>query len=444
MVKRELARQARAVLDRNWLGAATRPAPRLYPHQWSWDSGFIATGYAHYQQKRAMTEMRSLFAGQWENGMLPHIIFNPETMGYFPGPEFWQTDRSAYAPASISTSGIVQPPNHASAIWHIYQLAADKAAAKGFLEQIYPALVSWHEFLYRDRDADGSGLVYIRHPWESGQDNSPIWDLAMSRVEIDLDMPPKYERVDNTLLDASERPSQEEYDVYAQLVNFAYEHDYDEARIRADCQFLIQDVLFNALLVQSNQALAEIAGELGEDPNPFLKWRRSTLQAMNEKLWSEEHGIYFDYDLREGERIEAHVAAGFTPLYAGIPSEEQAARILGRLNSGGFCPLNEMCWAVPSYDKQAPGFSPEGYWRGPIWININWLIYMGLMRYGFDDYAEKVRHAIIELPEERGFFEYFHPDTGHGHGSHDFSWTAALVLDLLYEEDGLPESHELS
>jgi hypothetical protein len=277
-------------------------------------------------------------------------------------------------------------------------------------------------------------LVYIRHPWESGQDNSPVWDLALARVDIDPDMPPEYERVDDILVDASERPSREQYDAYAQLVKEAYEQEYDEVRIRDTCQFLVEDVLFNTLLVRSNYALAMIAAELGEDPHPFEEWMRRTKEGMNGKLWSEEQGIYFDYDLGQDKLIEAHVAAGFTPLFGGIPDEPQASRILERLNSGGFCPLNEMCWAVPSYDKDAPGFVPEGYWRGPIWININWLIYQGLSRYGYYDYAQKVRQAIIELPEKRGFFEYFHADTGHGHGTHDFSWTAALLLDLLYEE----------
>ena len=65
--------------------------PSLYPHQWHWDSGFIAIGYAHYNEDRAMQEIRSLFGHQWENGMVPQIAFDPETLGnYFPEPDFWQ------------------------------------------------------------------------------------------------------------------------------------------------------------------------------------------------------------------------------------------------------------------------------------------------------------------------------------------------------------------
>ena len=30
-----LAKKAKKVLDGNWMGSATKPAPGLYPHQWS-------------------------------------------------------------------------------------------------------------------------------------------------------------------------------------------------------------------------------------------------------------------------------------------------------------------------------------------------------------------------------------------------------------------------
>jgi hypothetical protein len=42
-------KKARAVLEKNWMGDYTRPSSLLYPHQWSWDSGFIAIGYSTYE-----------------------------------------------------------------------------------------------------------------------------------------------------------------------------------------------------------------------------------------------------------------------------------------------------------------------------------------------------------------------------------------------------------
>jgi neutral trehalase len=155
---------------------------------------------------------------------------------------------------------------------------------------------------------------------------------------------------------------------------------------------------------------------------------------MNTSLWDEQHGIYFDYDLVAAHPIHAHVAAGFSPLYAGVPSTGQADKILQNLNSGGFCPINEECWAVPSYDREEPGYAPNRFWRGPVWINVNWVLYKGLRRYGYDFYADRVKQAIIELPRLGGFYEHFNPDNGQGGGAEKFSWTAALLLDILLEE----------
>ncbi|MDX1672931.1 MAG: hypothetical protein R3211_11355 [Balneolaceae bacterium] len=78
------------------------------------------------------------------------------------------------------------------------------------------------------------------------------------------------------------------------------------------------------------------------------------------------------------------------------------------------------------------GYSSSKYWRGPIWINMNWLLYHGLLNYRYDFYAEKIKQSIIDLPKMSGFHEYYDPDTGQGYGTDHFSWTAALFLDVHY------------
>jgi glucosylglycerate hydrolase len=62
---------AERVLRRNDMGGWTRAAPDLYPHQWSWDTGFIAVGLAHLDTGRAARELSSLFEHQWTNGKVP-------------------------------------------------------------------------------------------------------------------------------------------------------------------------------------------------------------------------------------------------------------------------------------------------------------------------------------------------------------------------------------
>jgi hypothetical protein len=430
-----LAAQAKRVLDSNRVGRFTKPAPNLYPHQWSWDSAFIAMGYAHYDQARAEEELRSLFAAQWTNGLVPHIVFNPQASGYSPNPEMWRTIGNQKVPPGSLTSGIVQPPVHATAVLHVSRYGRDQERARLFMAEMFPRLRDWHAYLYRERDRQSTGLVYIRHPWESGMDNSPLWDASLRRIQPRPEEVPAYRRVDTTIVDAADRPTNADYDRYMYLVKLFADRDYDEARIFPDCPYLIYDVLFNTLLCQANRDMAKIAAALGEDPAPFAAWAERTAQALNSTCWDAEHGIYVDFDLAAGQPIPAHVAAGFAPLYAGIPGTEQAQRMYSYLNSPAFCGLDEACYPVPSYNRLAPDYSPNRYWRGPVWINVNWLLYHGLRRYGFDAYARRVEQAMIELVRQHGFFEYFNPQTGQGHGTDQFSWTAALLLDVLYSAE---------
>ena len=430
----DLIRRAKMVLDFNWTGSYTQPGPRLYPHQWSWDSAFIAIGYARYDQSRAIKELTHLFESQWKNGLLPQIFFSPHFGRYFPGVGFWHAERSPHAPRDRKTSGVVQPPIHATAALHVYRYATDGVLARAFLEEVFPRLVAWHEYLHRERDPEGEGLVYIRHPWESGMDNSPMWDAIMQRLQLMPDEVPNFQRVDTLLVGHEEdRPAAAAYDRFAYLIQFFAERDYDEAKIRDGCPFLVQDVLFNALLCQADRDLSEIARILREDPAPYEARAERTAQTMNQKLWNEEHATYLDFDLVTGWPIYVYVAPNFVPLYAGIPDEDQALRMLDALENTGFSLRNKNIVPVPSYDPYGFGFSPVRYWRGPVWININWLLMRGLERYGFDDQAMRLRESIIKLVEEGGFFEYFDPTSGKGRGSVFFSWTAALLLDVLMD-----------
>jgi mannosylglycerate hydrolase len=324
-----LIRQAKEVLDFNWTGRYTkpgpgqytksgpdqytRPSPSLYPHQWSWDSAFIAIGYAHYAQDRAMQELRHLFESQWENGLLPQIVYDPHFSMYFPGIDFWCVGGNSHYPCDRKTSGVVQPPVHATAVLRIYQHAKDLVGARDFLEYAYPHLKAWHEYLYRERDPEGEGLVYIRHPWESGMDNSPLWDGIMQRLRLRRDQIPSYRRADTQSVAPQDRPDGSTYDRFAWLVQLFAKHDYDEAKIRRVSPFLVQDVLFNAVLYQADHDLAEIARILGEDPFTFEERADKSGRAIDQKLWNEEHGTYLDFDLVADRQIYAYTASNFVP-----------------------------------------------------------------------------------------------------------------------------------
>jgi Trehalase len=429
---KNLTRRALAVLDANWMGHATRASARLYPHQWSWDSACIAIGYAGSNQARAQTELRWLFAGQWTDGLLPHIRFADDAR-YFPGPEFWQTHRSPSAPRHPQTSGIVQPPVHATAVWQVYRRARDGDQAKAFLRELMPGLRRWHEYLYRERTRGDDGLVEIWHPWESGMDNSPLWDDALARISPGREAIPAYERVDLDFVDAAQRPTDAEYDRYAYLVKLYRDWRYDSRRIRQESPFALYDVLFNSLLVQANRDLAAIARVLEIDSEPFEAWAERTAAGLDARLWDDAEGSYGDYDVRRGERVPAQTSAAYAPLFAGIPTPERARRMLDRLMAASVA-VDGAGRVVTSVAPSDANYDPALYWRGPVWPMINWVVHSGLRRYGFVDEAREIRTALLELVRREGFWEHYNATTGRGQGTEQVSWTAALVLDLLEDE----------
>jgi hypothetical protein len=177
----QLAARARQVLRQNTMGDWTRAAPNLYPHQWSWDSAFIAIGPAHFNTRRALKELLALFGHQWRRpARFPtwSSIRKPRRGATSRGHSIWHAPRPPRCPpAPPYTRCLCQPPVHAIAALRVWEVAERKGEradqARDFLREIYPKLPLWHRYLMTHRDPEGFGLVTSYYPWESGPDNSP-------------------------------------------------------------------------------------------------------------------------------------------------------------------------------------------------------------------------------------------------------------------------------
>jgi glucosylglycerate hydrolase len=435
----DLAVQAAEVLSRNDMGGWTRAAPNLYPHQWSWDTGFIAIGLAHLDTSRAAGELTSLFRHQWTNGKVPHIVFNPDAPpdSYFPGAEHWSSAGTFLdaPPAPPYTSALCQPPTHALGALRVWELAGrdQEGLAWEFLHGIYPKLLAWHRYLATARDPEGSGLVTIYHPWESGTDNSPRWDPALRAVEIgDL---PSYERQDLNHVDhPDERPTDEEYARFLWLVELIKRARCDEGTLNDSHPFLVKDVLFSAILVAANEALLEIARvvEAPEEDVALIEgWIGRGREGLDER-WDPGLGLCLDYDLRRDTPLRARTIAGFSPLVAGGMEPGELEATLRTLNSPYFLGHPKLRRLLPpSTSPEEPRFHPRNYWRGPMWPVMSWLLWRSLALVGEEERAEALRQAALQELAEGGFAEYFEPFTGEPLGSDDQSWTAAVALDWL-------------
>jgi len=431
---KELQDKAKDVLNKNWRDGFSIPCENLYPFQWFWDSGFIAIGFAHFDMPKAEEEIKTLLDAQWGNGFIPHIIFHTDSDTYFPGPDFHRSDLHPEASKKYRSTGMTQPPVTGFVLQEIYRISKDKKATLKFIETLIDKVYYNHEYFYKNRDPQNEGLVYIYHNWESGTDNSPIWDDIWATMN-----PPEYtfERRDTTHVDASQRPSNREYDHYLYIIDIAKDHNYDDAKIAELSPFLVQDPLFNAILIKSNQSLIELYKLIGNNEdkiNQLQKWQEKSIATFNNKLFDKELGAYIHYDLRNERPIRFVSSSSFSPLFANIPSKERAG-ILVKTMMDKFG--NENQYLCASFDPTSERFNAKKYWRGPVWINLNWLLYYGLKQNGFIDIAERVKQDTIAMIEKNGFYEYFDPRKemhvkgNAGYGGNNFSWSAALFLDLI-------------
>ncbi len=111
-------------------------------------------------------------------------------------------------------------------------------------------------------------------------------------------------------------------------------------------------------------------------------FRRAGLMrnALNMKLCDASEALYYDYDLVSRKLIKRDTIFSYMPLFAGSPDQRMGKVLLEALLSHCFCVAERDCVAIPSYDMCQIDYEGEFYWRGL--------------------------------------------------GEKDFSWTAALIIDL--------------
>ena len=406
--------QARAILAANDRGGYTVPNGRVYPFQWNWDSAFVALGFATFDPDRAWRELETLFAAQWDDGFLPHIVFWRDDPGYFPGPDRWQ------AGGDPRTSGITQPPVAATVVRSLWER---DGTARDRLKAIFPKLLAWHRWFWRHRDFEGRGLVVAMHPWETGRDNAPEWDAPGEAIDTARVEP--YVRRDTSHLDAAMRPTHAEYDRYVALVDFGRGTGWDHARIAADNPFRVADVGMSMILLRADRdllALAEALGEAGAAQDIAARIARA--ERGISWLWDDKAGAWCSRDTITGRSSGFVTSASFLCWYAGLADPARDAAMLAHFERIG----RHVRFLMPSLDPADPGFQMLRYWRGPVWAVLNYMIGRGLAEQGHAEQAARIRRDTRALIEQAGFYEAFDPTNGAPTGGDSFSWTAAIWL----------------
>ena len=414
--------EAKKILLGNRKNGYTLPTNnKLYPAQWNWDSAFIALGYSHFNLDFSITEIETLLDGQWDDGMVPHILFHEKDTSYFPNHTTWKCGKN------IPSSGITQPPVLAIILKKIIENNQLNDDQNSRILKILIKIKKYHEWFIKFRDPNKTGLVSILHPWESGYDNSPIWDEPMSNILVDKDL--NYQRRDLEVSNSDERPLKKDYDRYVTIRDQFRDVNYDPNKLYELSIFNVVDVGFNSLFLKANKDLVKLLKKFKlnyDELDLFISKSESEII----KLYNYDIDEFVSKDLNTNKDILIPSITNYFTLTADLKNDKLNKKIINNLKNHN---LNEKyIFSTIKSDHQT--FEEKRYWRGPVWINCNWLIYEGIKNKD-KEYSIKIKNETISLIENKGFHEYYSCNDGSVMGANNFSWSAALYLDLVMQKN---------
>ena len=414
--------EAKEILLGNRKNGYTLPTNnKLYPAQWNWDSAFIALGYSYFNLDYSITEIETLLDGQWDDGMVPHILFHEKDTSYFPNHTTWQCGKN------IASSGITQPPVLAIILKKIIENNQFNDDQNSRILKILIKIKKYHEWFIKFRDPNKTGLVSILHPWESGYDNSPIWDEPMNNILVDKEL--NYQRRDLEVSNSDERPLKIDYDRYVTIRDKLRDVNYDPNKLYELSIFNVVDVGFNSLFLKANKDLVKLLKKFKlnyDELDLFISKSESEII----KLYNYDSDEFVSKDLNTNKDISIPSITNYFTLIADLKNDKLNKKIIDNLKNHN---LNEKyIFSTIKPDHQT--FEEKRYWRGPIWINCNWIIYQGIKNKD-KNYSITIKNETISLIENKGFHEYYSCNDGSVMGANNFSWSAALYLDLVMQKN---------
>jgi putative isomerase len=244
-----------------------------------------------------------------------------------------------------------------------------------FLREIYEPMTRLNQWWFERNDIDHNGLCEYQHPFSSGLDDSPLWDAGMPVESPDL----------------------------------------------------------NTYLYLQQEALARIALAIGEkgDAQMWTARAETLLQKMLEHSWDAQAGLF--WARHAGAVVPVRTPFNLFPLITGRLPAEITRRLVAQLTDSG------KFWSrypVPSVALDDPHYDPQTMWRGPTWINVNYLLIEGLQRSGYLDLARELRRRTLELmSQQEDIYEYYHPESGINppKAAPIFGWSAAIFIELAIQ-----------
>jgi glycogen debranching enzyme len=360
----------------------------------------------------AKKHLLSLFEMQRSDGFVGHMSYWKRL---WPGRV---TDLMQLYPRDIlhlskpHMSALIQPPIVAQAVLRVYQKEHDIP----FVRSMLPRLKKYYQWLARNRDFEGEGLVSIITPFESGMDWKASYDpvLGFNKRKASTGLFWKMMKID--------------------AHNFL--HGYDLIKIYRSNKFIVKDTAFNTIYAQNLKALATLC-QLVDDPEAelFLNRAKQTEQSIYRYMYDEHDMAFYDLSGPELEKLRIRTATIFFPVVLDTVPDTICTKVLKKhlFQQEGF----RVPFPIPSLAADEPAFDPGEslfIWRGPTWVVFNWFLQGYLIEKGYPEEARELLHTVKRLITRSGFREYYDPYTGMGYGAEDFTWSG-LVVDMIDREE---------
>lgn len=252
----------------------------------------------------------------------------------------------------------------------------DKTNDEGLIRDIYEPLVRWNSWWFGLNDDDSDGIVQYSHPFSSGLDDSPLWDEGMPVEAVDL----------------------------------------------------------NTYLCIQMESLARMAHILGRDREATM-WERKAetlAQRIIEHFYEPQTGLFWFQ--KDHKRINVLTPFNLYPLWTNRLTPEINERLVQHLTNP------QQFWTrypLPSVAVCDAKYNPFQMWRGPVWININYIFVEALKRTGYLSLAETLAEQTLQLVmSQSDIYEYYHPETGEAppKAAPMFGWSAACFIDLAIRQ----------
>lgn len=381
------------------------PSNGRYHWQWFWDSCFHIIALARLNPEMAVAELDTLLVPQRDDGFIGHITYWGRR-GAFMSAIYGQ---SRFGEWRRRHSGMIQPPVLAHALDELWGQTGNAELLSSYL----PKVRAFYDWLSRERDGDDSGLIGIVSPYEAGTDNNPSFDRALG-----LSNPSR----------AGILWANRKLDWY----NIVRGGNFDYQTLIKRDRFVVIDPFINAVYGDAWSTLARLHEAAGDSDlaSSALVQAAKTTAALNERCWNEEQGHY-TYLQGAGRMPDSTLSVGaiFPLILEGAP-KDRVASVMERYvtNPDHFWrpyPIPSVAASEPSYNAE----SESMIWRGPICMNLNWLLARGFKSHGFVDEVKTISERSKEAAF-KDFREFYSPETGRGMRGTEFGWaTAAVAID---------------